>query len=385
MYLKTKQDIIDQLAKFDVVNYAKTRNFVGGGVSEISPYITHGVISTAECVEVILQHRNIQESEKFLMELVWKEFFLYVQKSTWNWFLTTPIREDKTKITKKEILSKSVYMWKTETQRVNKTINTLVDTWLLHNHKRMWLASRCCHWAKLDWKKLADWTYFHFLDWELSSNHLSRQRVNSTFANKAYFMNEENLKKYRSWTSDEDIRWTYEVIFDKLFDQNRKSLYREENDYYQDLKTQTQNIKKRENKSISKTWWHIYILSPRKLSDDIFSRTGEHIIVLDTKFTEDHPRSQKRLSFVQSYADFYKIDFVIWNYQEIIETYIQAWYKVSLDERRDSVYKETQKMYIKNASVSILPYWWIYIENKNETILKFFKYWNKVKKHLKNT
>jgi len=61
----------------------------------------------------------------------------------------------------------------------------------------MRLASWVCHWAKIDWKKCADWTYYHFIDGELAANHLSRQRVNSTFANKAYFMNEENLQKYR--------------------------------------------------------------------------------------------------------------------------------------------------------------------------------------------
>jgi deoxyribodipyrimidine photo-lyase len=62
----------------------------------------------------------------------------------------------------------------------------------------MRLASWCCHWARLDWKMCADRTYYYFIDGELSANHLSWQWVNSTFANKPYFMNEDNLQKYWS-------------------------------------------------------------------------------------------------------------------------------------------------------------------------------------------
>lgn len=70
----------------------------------------------------------------------------------------------------------------------------------------MRLASWVIHRAKLDRKKFADRTYYHFLDGELSSNHLSRQRVNSTFSAKAYFMNEDNIKKYRPKNYDENLR-----------------------------------------------------------------------------------------------------------------------------------------------------------------------------------
>jgi deoxyribodipyrimidine photo-lyase len=66
----------------------------------------------------------------------------------------------------------------------------------------MRFASYWTHYAKIHRKKLADRTYYHFIDGELGSNHLSWQRVQSTFSHKPYFMNEENLTRYRPGSSD---------------------------------------------------------------------------------------------------------------------------------------------------------------------------------------
>lgn len=383
MKTKTKQEILAYIDAFDVQKYAKSRNHVGGSVSMLSPYITHGIVTIPELVDRILSYSDIKSAEKFLMELVWKEFFMQAQKSHGNDFLTAPVREDKTGIPKKSLLPRSLINWTTQTARVNETIQELNATWWLHNHKRMRLASRCCHRAKLDWKKCADWTYYHFIDGELAPNHLSRQWVNSTFANKPYFMNEENLQKYWSWTSDPDLRWTYDAVFEKLFDGGRNSLYREEADKYTKLTTPIEYIKKRNKDILSKKWWSIYILSPWKLDKTICFENSKVVIVLDVVFTRLHPRSQKRLDFVQKYADTYNILFCLWEYGNIINECLQADYSVILDERRDPTYREAQDVYKKNDNVSILSYSLLYKQQNDEVILKFFKYWNEVKKVLK--
>jgi deoxyribodipyrimidine photo-lyase len=93
---KTKQELLDYLSTFNPKKYASSRNFINGQVSYLSPYLTHGVITLQECVEVILSKYTIKDAEKFLMELIRKEFFMQVQMNYGNSFTDTPVREDKT-------------------------------------------------------------------------------------------------------------------------------------------------------------------------------------------------------------------------------------------------------------------------------------------------
>ena len=81
MNIKTKQEIYAYIDDFDVQKYAKSRNFIHGSVSMLSPYITHGIVTVPELVSRIVSRTDIKSAEKFLMELVWKEFFIQVQKS----------------------------------------------------------------------------------------------------------------------------------------------------------------------------------------------------------------------------------------------------------------------------------------------------------------
>jgi deoxyribodipyrimidine photo-lyase len=107
--LKTRAELLTQAKSFDPVRYARTRNYIKGNVSQLSPYITHGIVSTKDLVGTILQKYSRQQAEKFLMELVWKEFFLQVQREYGNDFLDQPIWQDKTGITKKSLLPHSLH------------------------------------------------------------------------------------------------------------------------------------------------------------------------------------------------------------------------------------------------------------------------------------
>ncbi len=382
MQYSSKDDLLEYLSTFDAKKYASTRNYIDGWVSKLSPYITHGVISTKQCVEKILERYSIKEAEKFLMELVWKEFFLQVQKVYGNSFLDTPIREDKTSIPKTKILPSTLVSGTTNTSWINETVITLNQNWWLHNHKRMWLASRCCHRAKLDWKRCADRTYYHFVDGELSANHLSRQWVNSTFANKAYFMNEDNLQKYRPWTSDPDLRGTYDQISQKIFDPARDSRYQDDSDISETLITPIDLL---DTFDISCTDNHstLRLLSPWRLDETLLADEIPTVIILDRDFTNQYPRSAKRLAFIREYTSKYKIAFVWWSYQDIIDQCLEHKLEVLLDERRDPVYREVQKTYLNHDWVTILPYNRINTWHPEEPIMKFFKYWNKTTRFIK--
>lgn len=379
---KTKQELLDYLSTFNPKKYASSRNFINGQVSYLSPYLTHGVITLQECVEVILSKYTIKDAEKFLMELIRKEFFMQVQMNYGNSFTDTPVREDKTWIAKSSLLPESLLAWTTSTNRVDMSVEELHTTWRLHNHKRMRLASRCCHRAKLDWKKLADWTYYHFIDGELAPNHLSRQWVNSTFAGKAYFMNEDNLQKYRPWSVDENLRGTYDEVSARLFNPVRPSLYHTQKDSYESLTTPLDTIKKVCPNCLWDTH-QIQILSPWKLDERLLDNDIHTLIVLDKQFTQLHPRSQKRLDRVQQYANQFHVKFVHWDYQQIIHDAIDKWMHVTIDRRYDPVYREACEHFMEHDEVTIIDYPWINSNNQWQPIMKFFKYWNKTTKFLK--
>ncbi len=376
MELLKKSELIEKMELFDAFSYAKTRNFVDWWVAKISPYITHWVLTTKECVEVIVNRFSIKEAEKFLMELVRKEFFLQVQKNYGNWFVDTPIWEDKTWIEKRSVLPNLLISGNTKTQRVDDVSQQLQRTWYLHNHKRMWLASWCCHRAKLDWKRCADRTYYHFIDWELSANHLSRQWVNSTFANKAYFMNEENLNKYRPWTSDPNLQWTYEEVFERVFDSDRESVFSNTADDAWVLETPKDDLDNRDD-TLCKWADTIRILTPWKLDETLLSDQTITIIVLDETFTQLHPRSENRISFIKQYADAYTIPFVLWSYEKIIYECLEKKLSVILDERYDPLYRDIQEKLKEDWRAEFIDYNRINTHHPSDVILKFFKYRNK--------
>ena len=67
------QTVIGNAVKLlDLEEYSRTRNHVDGSVSELSSYIRHGLVSTAEIYEATHQK---QGPEKFTQELCWREYF----------------------------------------------------------------------------------------------------------------------------------------------------------------------------------------------------------------------------------------------------------------------------------------------------------------------
>ncbi len=68
--------ILDRINLVDPIKYAAKRNFINGGVSYLSPYISRGVISLRQIHrEVMKKGYRIEESEKFFQELAWREYY----------------------------------------------------------------------------------------------------------------------------------------------------------------------------------------------------------------------------------------------------------------------------------------------------------------------
>ncbi|WP_406823396.1 FAD-binding domain-containing protein [Pedobacter sp. KACC 23697] len=187
--------ILSKMKNLDVVQYAKTRNFINGAVSYLSPYISRGVISLKQIQQQIINRGfGLNTSEKFLQELAWREYYqrIWQEKKDLIW---QDMGKPQENVTDYQMIT-SVFEAKTGITAIDKGINTLYQTGYMHNHIRMYVASMVCNIGKTHWKQPATWLYYHLLDGDLASNNASWQWVSGAFASKKYYCNQENINKY---------------------------------------------------------------------------------------------------------------------------------------------------------------------------------------------
>ncbi len=377
--LKSHEELIDYVESFDWIKYWKTRNYINGWVSKLSPYITHGVITTKEIVESCLKRYKIEEVEMRIKELLRREYFVQVHYWQQDWIFSD-MENDKTGIYKKVILPKSVITKTTPSKRVNEAMLTLEQTGYLHNHVRMWLASYWTHYGLIYRRKLADWTYYHFIDGELWSNYLSRQWVQSTFSHKPYFMNEENLSRYRPGSSDPTYRGTYEEVEKRLFDPERESIYWTDEDVRSTLKSDLSMFAHRDKTSILQGETTT-ILTPWDRHPDKCNDPQNSICILDERFFEDHPWSTKRIDFIQQYASHYNIKIYRWLIWDILKEAKDKNTKIRIFETRNPRYRTAYENHA-NANITLIPHQWTSPIVKKSYTKKFFWFWGKTLPHL---
>lgn len=184
---------LEKLSLIQASHYGESRNFLGGKVTHLSPYLRHGCITLYEAVDFVRNQFGLS-SEKLLFEFGWREYWRNV------WY-ANGIKIFHDMMAPKTLLEfnhipEDVIMNRTNLLCMDGFITELAETGYLHNHARMWLASYLVHWRKTDWKLAAEWMHNQLLDGDYASNHLSWQWIASTFSQKPYFFNQENLAKY---------------------------------------------------------------------------------------------------------------------------------------------------------------------------------------------
>ena len=191
----TLESVYARIDSFDPAHYARSRNFLNGGVSYLSPYLSRGFITVPQVV-ARLKDRGIgmEQAEKFIQELAWREFY------TRTWFqkgdgIFSDIRHPQ-----EGVLNKGIPAAVLEAETGIRSLDTFLATFpqrgYLHNHLRMYLAAITCNVGKYHWSEPAAWLYYHLLDGDLASNALSWQWCVGTFSNKLYYVNQENINKY---------------------------------------------------------------------------------------------------------------------------------------------------------------------------------------------
>ncbi|MEY4986337.1 MAG: Deoxyribodipyrimidine photo-lyase [Bacteroidota bacterium] len=190
-----REEIYAQIDRFDVEKYARSRNFISGGVSYLSPYLSRGFITVPQVVARLKERGiGVEQAEKFIQELAWREFY------TRTWFqkgggIFEDIRHPQAGIERFGV-PKAVLNASTGIQALDAALVNFPATGYLHNHLRMYLAATICNVAKYHWLEPAQWMYYHLLDGDLASNALSWQWCAGTFSNKLYYANQENINRY---------------------------------------------------------------------------------------------------------------------------------------------------------------------------------------------
>jgi deoxyribodipyrimidine photo-lyase len=186
-------EILERIKQIDPVRYGKTRNYIDGAVTHLSPYISRGVISTRQVLESLLKRGyKLYEMEAFVKELAWRDYFQRVwqeidinqdikhpQENVRNYGIPSAVAEAATGITS-----------------LDEAIEQLYTSGYIHNHCRMYMAAVVCNVAQSHWYMPARWMYYHLLDGDWASNACSWQWVAGTNSNKKYVVNQENINRF---------------------------------------------------------------------------------------------------------------------------------------------------------------------------------------------
>ena len=204
-------EIIKKIESINPLEYSKTRNHINGAVTYLSPYISRGVISSKQILEIILDKGfSGKQVEKFIQELAWREYFQRVWQQLED-DIFDDIRHRYTGIQHRNIPT-AIAEANTGIQSIDNAIQELYTTGYMHNHLRMYIASITCNIGKSNWQLPSQWMYYHLLDGDLASNACSWQWVTGNFSSRQYFCNQENINTYTNSTQQQ-------TFLDKSYDE----------------------------------------------------------------------------------------------------------------------------------------------------------------------
>lgn len=185
--------ILQKIDLIDPIQYGKTRNYINGAVTYLSPYISRGVISIKQVLDKMLEKGyKTNQIELFVKELCWRDYFQRVGQFK---DLSMDIKQPQQPVLNNEI-PVHIINATTGIEGIDNAIKQLYLTGYMHNHCRMYTASLVCNIAKSHWYNPSKWMYYHLLDGDWASNACSWQWVAGANSNKKYYANQENINKF---------------------------------------------------------------------------------------------------------------------------------------------------------------------------------------------
>jgi deoxyribodipyrimidine photo-lyase len=209
---------LQKLSAVDAEGYARSRNQLTGAVTGLSPYLRHGCLSLPETMADV-QARFGKHAHKLAAELSYRDYF----RQVWYRFgeaIMQPMESPKVGLGDKP-MPDFIAQGFTGLVCMDEIVRQLQQHGYVHNHARMWFAAYVVHWLKIDWRQAADWFETQLLDGDTASNHLSWQWIASSFSNKPYLFNKENLIKFggESWCQQCRVTCPFEGSYEQLHQQ----------------------------------------------------------------------------------------------------------------------------------------------------------------------
>ena len=145
------EKIFAKIANIDPIKYGKTRNFLWGNVSQLSPYVARGVISTKEIANSLIERGfKVYQIERLLQQLTWRDYF---QRTAQRFpdLSNQNVKNDPHHF-KSTGISTALLQADTGIDALDEGIEHLYETGWIHNHMRMYLSMLHTNIARCDWR-----------------------------------------------------------------------------------------------------------------------------------------------------------------------------------------------------------------------------------------
>ncbi len=276
-----------RIEEINPIAYAKTRNFLTGAVTRLSPYLSRGVISLSQIQSSILKRYSAYQSEKLLQELAWREYYQRVWQAKGN-LIFSDLKQEQPQAHHFQMQT-AIVNASTGIQAIDEGISTLYQTGYMHNHLRMYTSMLSCNIGKAHWLQPSQWMYYHLLDGDLASNALSWQWVAGSFSSKKYVANQENINKY---TGSKQMNTFLSIDYDGFEDLAVPDVLREKTTLSLSTILPESDLLDDQDKNVF--IYNSYQLDPYWHSGE----SGQRILLLEPAHFEKYPVSEKVLSFI---------------------------------------------------------------------------------------
>ena len=200
--VKSNEDsfgLLDDFISNNIHNYSSKRNFDFGpkdrsNVSQMSPYISHRILTEYDVVKRVLQKKPYRNVEKYIQEVFWRLYWrgwLESRPRVWDDFMGD------LKFLEKNKLYYEAIEGLTDIECFNYWVKELRENGFLHNHTRMWFASIWIFTLNLPWQLGAEFFLKYLTDADSASNTLSWRWVAGVQTKgKNYLAKNWNIEKF---------------------------------------------------------------------------------------------------------------------------------------------------------------------------------------------
>ena len=288
--LRSIDDIYAQIDQFDPIHYGKTRNFIAGGVSYLSPYLSRGMLSVRDVYDRLLQRGfKLYQMEAFVMELCWRE---HAQRIWQHHNPQHELRAAQFWIKDDTQIPQEILQAKTGVQAIDEALLTLQNTGYLHNHLRMYLAALVCNHYGCHWRTAAKWLFSQLCDADAASNHLSWQWVCGANGPKVYYANQDNINKYSGSTQ---LGSVLDVSYEQLPEIKIDCTWIQPEYLFEPTTTQTIDI----DSNLPTFLYTPYHLDPIWRTE----QKGNRILFWDLDHWKDYPFTEKVYNWINELAN----------------------------------------------------------------------------------